>query len=118
MCDAIDTILSMQNPDGSYASYELIRGSEWLEYLNTAEVFGKSSEMIFGKCTFAERSVLHAGRIMIEYSYPECTTSSITALALFRKVYPDYRTADIEYVWISSTSHIFPKILIIFQGAQ
>lgn len=41
-CDAVDVMLSMQNPDGSYASYELIRGPLWLEKLNPAEVFGSS----------------------------------------------------------------------------
>lgn len=35
---------------------------------------------------------------MIEYAYPECTTSTITALSIFRKYYPDYRAAEIEYV--------------------
>ena len=35
---------------------------------------------------------------MTEYEYPECTTSVITALAIFRKLHPDYRKADIEYV--------------------
>ena len=39
-----------------------------------------------------------AGNIMTEYCYPECTTSVITALAIFRKHFPDYRTADIECV--------------------
>lgn len=33
---------------------------------------------------------------MIEYPYPECTTSVITSLAIFRKIYPDYRSNDIE----------------------
>lgn len=33
---------------------------------------------------------------MIEYDYPECTTSVITALSIFRKHDPRYRTADIE----------------------
>lgn len=54
MCDTIDLILGMQNADGGFASYELIRGPALLELLNPAEVFGN---------------------IMIEYSYPECTTS-------------------------------------------
>lgn len=40
--DAIDVLLTMQNPNGGYASYELIRGPKWLEWLNPAEVFGKS----------------------------------------------------------------------------
>lgn len=36
------------------------------------------------------------GNIMVEYNYPECTTSAITSLAIFRKHYPHYRAADIE----------------------
>ena len=43
-------------------------------------------------------SLIRVGRIMIEYEYPECTTSVITSLAIFRKHYPDYRAEDIEYV--------------------
>jgi lanosterol synthase len=50
MRDCIDTILSMQNPNGGYASYELQRGSEMMELLNSAEVFGN---------------------IMVDYMYPE-----------------------------------------------
>lgn len=50
MRDCVDTILSMQNPNGGFASYELQRGSEMLELLNAAEVFGN---------------------IMIDYLYPE-----------------------------------------------
>ncbi|TEB29090.1 lanosterol synthase [Coprinellus micaceus] len=73
--DAIDTILSLQNGDGGFASYELIRAGSWMENLNPAEVFGK---------------------IMVEYNYPECTTSAITPLAIFRKHYPNYRVADID----------------------
>ncbi|KAF8343480.1 terpenoid cyclases/protein prenyltransferase alpha-alpha toroid [Amanita rubescens] len=75
MCDAVDIMLSLQNPSGGFASYELIRGPKWLEMLNPAEVFGD---------------------IMIEYTYPECTTSVITSLAIFRKYYPHYRSQDIE----------------------
>lgn len=71
----IDIILTFQNSTGGCASYELVRGSELLEYLNAAEVFG---------------------RIMIEYDYPECTTACVTALTMFRKYYPDYRKADID----------------------
>lgn len=72
--DAIDTLLTMQNPAGGFASYEPTRGSELLEYLNAAEVFG---------------------RIMIEYDYPECTTAVVTALRLFSEHHPEYRKADI-----------------------
>jgi len=72
--DAVDTLLSMQNDNGGYASYELVRGPKWLEWLNAAEVFGD---------------------IMIEFCYPECTTSVITSLSIFRRHYPDYRGAEI-----------------------
>nr|APO20484.1 lanosterol synthase [Ganoderma lucidum] len=75
LCDAVDVLLSLQNTDGGFASYELIRAPQWMEWLNPAEVFGN---------------------IMTEFNYPECTTSVITALAIFRKHYPYYRTADIQ----------------------
>lgn len=35
---------------------------------------------------------------MTEFEYPECTTSVITSLAIFRRHHPDYRSSDIEYV--------------------
>ncbi|KAH9851875.1 lanosterol synthase [Lenzites betulinus] len=77
LCDAVDILLGMQNTNGGFASYELIRAPLWLEYLNPAEVFGN---------------------IMTEYSYPECTTSAITALSIFRKHNPEYRAGDIQRV--------------------
>lgn len=73
--DAIDTLLTYQNDSGGLSSYEKCRGGEYMEMLNAAEVFG---------------------RIMIEYDYPECTTACVTAMALFHKHYPDYRTDEIE----------------------
>ncbi|KAL8709751.1 MAG: hypothetical protein Q9220_005537 [cf. Caloplaca sp. 1 TL-2023] len=74
--DAIDTLLTMQNRSGGFASYEPIRGSQYLEYLNAAEVFG---------------------RIMVEYDYPECTTAVVTALSLFTRVQdPIYRKDEIR----------------------
>lgn len=73
--DAIDTLLTYQNPSGGCSSYEPQRAGEWMEILNTAEVFG---------------------RIMVEYEYPECTTAVVTALSLFHNYWPDYRTKDIE----------------------
>ncbi|KAG9037495.1 Lanosterol synthase (Oxidosqualene--lanosterol cyclase) [Tulasnella sp. JGI-2019a] len=73
--DAVDVLLTMQNPGGGFASYELIRAPQIVEKLNPAEVFGN---------------------IMTEYAYPECTTSVITALSVFKKHYPKYRAADIE----------------------
>jgi lanosterol synthase len=73
--DAVDVLLTMQNKhSGGFASYEPQRGSELLEYLNAAEVFG---------------------RIMVEYDYPECTTAVVTVLSLFQ-TFSDYRSAEIK----------------------
>lgn len=43
LCDAVDVLLSLQNTDGGFASYELIRAPQWMEWLNPAEVFGELS---------------------------------------------------------------------------
>ncbi|KAK5116194.1 hypothetical protein LTR62_008520 [Meristemomyces frigidus] len=72
---AADILLTMQNANGACSSYEATRGSERLELLNAAEVFG---------------------RIMVEYDYPECTTACVTALQRFSQVYPNYRAADVR----------------------
>jgi lanosterol synthase len=82
---AIDVLLTMQNPhSGGFASYEPQRGSEMLEWLNAAEVFG---------------------RIMVEYDYPECTTAVVTVLSLFQK-FSDYRTKDIDRIKDSALQYI------------
>ncbi|CAG8444494.1 1404_t:CDS:2 [Acaulospora colombiana] len=75
LCQAVDILLDMQNDGGGFASYERIRGLSFLELMNPAEVFGN---------------------IMIEYSYPECTSSVITGLYAFSKYYPDYRADEIN----------------------
>ena len=72
--DTVDLLLSMQNPGGGFASYETINGPAITEWLNPAEVFG---------------------RIMVEYAYPECTTSVVTGLLLFKR-YDSYRSEDID----------------------
>lgn len=36
------------------------------------------------------------GNIMIEYNYPECTTASLTALSVFHRLYPAYRSKEVE----------------------
>ena len=46
MCDAVDVMLTLQNPNGGFASYEPIRGPQWLEWLNPAEVFGWSDSVL------------------------------------------------------------------------
>lgn len=75
--DAVDVLLTMQNPNGGFGTYELARAGKWLEALNAAEVFG---------------------RIMIEYEYPECTTAVVMALSMFTKMYPRYRATKIDNV--------------------
>ena len=71
---AVDVLLRMQNSDGGFATYELTRGPKVLEWINPAEVFGD---------------------IMVEYSYPECTTAVVLGLLAFQKRDPSYRSAEI-----------------------
>lgn len=71
----VDLLLSFQNKNGGWASYELTRGPEWLELLNPSEIFGN---------------------IMIDYPYTECTSASIQGLFKFKKIYPDYKKTEIE----------------------
>lgn len=78
--DACDVILSYQNRDGGWATYENNRGEGWYEMMNPSEVFGD---------------------IMIDYSYVECSSACVTALVSFAKTYPDYRSAE---VWNSIQS--------------
>eukprot|EP00126_Sphaerothecum_destruens_P005426 Sdes_comp18756_c0_seq4m9147 len=73
--DCVNVILSLRNPDGSWASYETSRGGWWLEKLNPSEVFGD---------------------IMIDYPYVECTSSCIQALHEFHQQYPHHRSKEIS----------------------
>ncbi|WAQ91288.1 hypothetical protein PtA15_14A170 [Puccinia triticina] len=72
---AIEVILGLQNSDGGFASYELTRGPKWLEWLNPSELFANA---------------------MIEYSYTECTTACLTAMSMFSKYYPEFRTFEVN----------------------
>jgi lanosterol synthase len=62
---AADFILSRQNSDGGFGTYERRRGQRFLETLNPSEMFGQC---------------------MTELSYLECTASSIRALVRLAKV--------------------------------
>ncbi|KAH8917940.1 terpene synthase [Atractiella rhizophila] len=88
LCDTVDVLLSLQNADGGFSSYEPIRGPLFCEWLNCAEVFGN---------------------IMVEYSYPECTNSVVTGLVHFRRTYPDYRKDDIDVSMKRAISYIHSK---------
>jgi squalene/oxidosqualene cyclase-like protein len=72
---AVDFLLKLQNKDGGWATYENIRGPKWLEKLNPAHIFAD---------------------IMIEYSYVECSSSSMQALSKILKYHPDYRSNEIK----------------------
>ncbi|HYO52033.1 terpene cyclase/mutase family protein [Archangium sp.] len=74
LVDAVELILSMQNRDGGWATYELTRGPKWLELLNPSDCFAD---------------------IMIDYSYVECTSSCLQALARFRERFPGSRASAI-----------------------
>ncbi|XP_019197862.1 PREDICTED: cycloartenol Synthase-like [Ipomoea nil] len=73
--DAVNVILSLQNPEGGYATYELTRSYPWLELINPAETFGD---------------------IVIDYPYVECTSASIQGLTAFKKLYPGHRREEVE----------------------
>ena len=61
---AVELLLSLQNPDGGWATYELTRGPKWLEELNASDCFRD---------------------IMIDYSYVECTSACMQALDAYRR---------------------------------
>ncbi len=82
---AVDLILSMQNDDGGWATYELTRGPAWLEKLNPSDCFRE---------------------IMIDYSYVECTSASIQALTAFQAEYPQTKKSEIRSAIARATQFI------------
>lgn len=72
--DAVNVILSYQNGDGGWATYENTRSYAFLEYINPSETFGD---------------------IMIDYSYVECSSACMQSLAAFVKQYPAHRASEI-----------------------
>jgi len=64
---AVEVILSLQNTDGGWATYELQRGPKWLEKLNPSDVFST---------------------IMVDVSYVECTSACVQALVAWSKAEP------------------------------
>lgn len=68
--NALGFLLSRQNSDGGWSSYERRRGSILLEKLNPSEMFGDC---------------------MVEHSYVECTGSALCALDKFIKCFPDHK---------------------------
>jgi len=72
--DAVNVLLSYQNSDGGWATYENNRGFGFYEWMNPSEVFGD---------------------IMIDYSYVECSSAAMTALAKFSAKHPNHRRDEI-----------------------
>jgi len=73
--DSVRLMLSWQNEDGGWATYELQRGGKWLEQLNPSQVFGE---------------------IMVDYSYVECTSASVQALIKAKRRFPGEFDAEID----------------------
>ena len=73
--NAVNVLLTLQNPGGGWATYEQNRGYSWYEALNPSEVFGD---------------------IMIDYPYVECSSASVTALIQFNHQYPKHRSREIQ----------------------
>jgi lanosterol synthase len=84
---AIDWLLSMQNKDGGWASYEKINAPAWIEILNPALVFEN---------------------IMIEVTYTECSSASLQGLNYFSKI-SDYRKDDIQKASLRGVEFIKSK---------
>ncbi|KAB1212059.1 putative oxidosqualene cyclase [Morella rubra] len=83
--DAVNVILSLQNSNGGFASYELTRSYAWLEMINPVEVFGD---------------------IVIDYQYVECTSAAIQGLKSFMKLYPGHRRKEIEACIVKAANFI------------
>jgi lanosterol synthase len=65
--ESVRLILSWQNEDGGWASYERQRGGTWLEALNPSQVFGD---------------------IMVDTSFVECTSACVQALVAAKRRFP------------------------------
>jgi len=72
---ALEVLLTLQNVDGGWATYENNRGYSWYEWLNPSEVFGD---------------------IMIDYSYVECSMASLSAVYMFHQQFPSHRTREVR----------------------
>jgi lanosterol synthase len=75
LAQAADFILSRQNRDGGFGSYDAARAPLWLEKLNPSEMFT---------------------RCMTDQSYVECTGSCVAALARFRSALPAHAPERID----------------------
>ncbi|KAI3426296.1 hypothetical protein D9Q98_008669 [Chlorella vulgaris] len=73
--DCVTVVLSYQNGDGGWGTYENKRSFEMLEVINPSETFGE---------------------IVVDYNHVECSSACITALVAFKAAHPTHRAAEIE----------------------
>ncbi|XP_066350759.1 cycloartenol synthase 2-like isoform X4 [Miscanthus floridulus] len=83
--DAVNVLLSLQNPNGGYGTWELARTYPWMEIFNMTEIYAD---------------------IMVEHQYVECTSSVMQALALFQEKYPWHRKDEIDQCIRGATEFI------------
>ena len=72
---AVEFILSRQNADGGFGTYERRRAGRLLEMVNPSEMYGQC---------------------MTELSYIECTASALAALSHYRKLHPELADGRVD----------------------
>ncbi len=85
---AAELLLTWQNADGGWATYELTRGPKWLEQLNPSDCFAD---------------------IMIDHSHVECTSASVQALAAFCGRYPHWATRKMRSAVERGVAHLLER---------
>ncbi|KAF3336513.1 Cycloartenol synthase 2 [Carex littledalei] len=84
--EAVNFMLSLQNPDGGFSAWELTRSYPWVEVY-----FAETLSFLVLDCKF----------ICVE-----CTSSVIQALMLFKERYPRHRMREIEQCIKASKEYI------------
>ncbi|KAF8032388.1 hypothetical protein BT93_D1336 [Corymbia citriodora subsp. variegata] len=73
--EAVNILLSLQSKNGGLTAWEPATAANWLELLNPLEF---------------------VDGVIVERECVECTSATIKALVLFKKLYPMHRTEEIE----------------------
>ncbi|GMH14346.1 hypothetical protein Nepgr_016187 [Nepenthes gracilis] len=79
------TAEGLKSKNGGVSGWEPARPESWLELLNPSEFFTD---------------------IVIEHDYIECTSSSIQALVMFKKLHPEHRKTEIDDFLTSAVRYI------------
>ena len=88
----MNVVLSLQNSDGGWATYENQRGPAVIEKLNPAEIFCAHFNFAL------TANLTSTDGIMVDYSYTELSSSAIVGLSRFRHFYPNHRAEEIQCV--------------------